>query len=81
MVATKSNDIGLLIRAIRAQLGVSQEKLAGELGVTFSTVNRWENGKSKPSPLAIKQLESLVDGLGTAGEGLRAEFFSVEQRR
>lgn len=28
----------------RYQLGLSQEKLAAKLGVSFSTVNRWEKG-------------------------------------
>ncbi len=43
---------GLLIRKIRKQLGMSQEQLARELKVSFSTVNRWENEKANPSPMA-----------------------------
>ncbi|MCO8123536.1 helix-turn-helix domain-containing protein [Stieleria sp. TO1_6] len=81
MVATKSNEIGRLVKMVRLQLGLSQEKLAAELGVTFSTVNRWENSKVKPSPLALKQLENLVVGLGADGKSLREEFFTVEQKR
>lgn len=33
--------------------------MARELGVSFSTVNRWERGKTTPSPLASKSLEGL----------------------
>lgn len=41
------------------QLGLTQEQFAATVGVTFSTVNRWESGKSVPSPLAMKQIELL----------------------
>jgi putative transcriptional regulator len=47
------------IKALRARLGITQEQFASLLGVTFSTVNRWETGKSRPSPLAIARIEEL----------------------
>lgn len=34
---------------IRAEKALSQEELARELGVSFATVNRWENGRTQPS--------------------------------
>jgi transcriptional regulator with XRE-family HTH domain len=37
------------LRLIRARLGLSQEQLAHQLGVSFATVNRWETGRSQPS--------------------------------
>jgi len=40
---------------------MTQEQFAAKIGVTFSTVNRWESGKSKPSPLAMRQIEELMD--------------------
>jgi hypothetical protein len=33
--------------------------MRAKIGVTYSTVNRWENGKGKPSPLAILRIERL----------------------
>ncbi len=45
------------------------------MGVTFSSVNRWENGHSNPSPLAVQKLDELVLQLGTAGKELHDEFF------
>ncbi|TWT50981.1 helix-turn-helix protein [Rubripirellula amarantea] len=75
MTATRSRDIGQLIKSLRGQLEISQEKLAAKLGVTFSTVNRWENGKVQPSPLAIKQIQKLLVDLGPAGQRLHDEFF------
>lgn len=37
------------VRHVRRTLYISQETLAKELGISFSTVNRWENGKSEPN--------------------------------
>ena len=47
-----TNDFATVIKDLRAQLGISQEELARALGVSFATVNRWENGKTSPSKLA-----------------------------
>lgn len=47
------------IRALRTSLGWTQERLARELGVSWTTVNRWERGKTEPSPLAEAKLETL----------------------
>ncbi len=44
------------IKKIRLMLGMSQERLARELGVSFCTVNRWERGKTAPSPMAVEKL-------------------------
>ena len=38
-----------LILDIRNQLNVSQDDLAKMIGVSFATVNRWENGHSNPN--------------------------------
>ena len=43
-----------LVRELRATMQLSQEKFADELGMTFATINRWENGRATPSPLAFK---------------------------
>jgi len=48
-----------LIKKVRAHLHLSQEDLARELGVSFSTVNRWENGKTKPIKVARSQFEGF----------------------
>jgi DNA-binding transcriptional regulator YiaG len=54
------------IQELRARTGLTQEKFAARLGVTFPTINRWENGRSKPSPLAIRQLQNLANDLDQA---------------
>jgi putative transcriptional regulator len=47
------------IQEIRRRLRVTQEDFAHMVGVTFSTVNRWENGKSKPNRIAQRILMGL----------------------
>ena len=44
---------------LRAKLGLSQEKLADLLNVSFATINRWENGVSEPSRVHMMQIEEL----------------------
>ena len=41
-----------LIKIIREYLGMSQTEFADKIGVTFATVNRWENGRAIPTKLA-----------------------------
>jgi transcriptional regulator with XRE-family HTH domain len=55
-----------------------QEKLAAYLGVTFPTINRWENDRAKPSPLALEKIESLLRSLREKGEALHKTYFGKE---
>jgi putative transcriptional regulator len=71
-------DIPRLIRELRKRTGLTQEKFAAKLGVTFPTINRWENGRAKPSPLALKQVEDLLRDMGDRGKDLLQEFFPDE---
>ena len=45
-------ELSEIIKTIRSELNLSQEGLARELHVGFSSVNRWENNKSKPNQIA-----------------------------
>ncbi len=47
-----TEDMSQYIRQIRQQLGMTQEEFAHALGITVGTVNRWENGRFRPSKLA-----------------------------
>ncbi len=51
------------IRRLRARLGISQEELARQLGVSFATVNRWESGRSQPSARARRAIDGLAAGV------------------
>jgi putative transcriptional regulator len=46
---------------LRHQLGMTQEQFAMKLGVTTSSVCRWERGESQPSPLAIRIIELMIN--------------------
>jgi putative transcriptional regulator len=64
MSKIKETELARKIKELRSTLGLTQEQFAAKVGVTFSTVNRWENGKGKPSPLAMRQIEELMDQAG-----------------
>ena len=56
--------LAVKLKRYRASKGCSQEQLARALGVSLNTVQRWESGKTRPSPLAIEKLRlSLGDNL------------------
>jgi putative transcriptional regulator len=71
-------DIPQLIRTLRGRTGLTQEKFAARLGVTFPTINRWENGRAKPSPLAMQKIEELLRSMGDRGSDLLVEIFGDE---
>lgn len=70
----QNTDPAALTREVRGRLGLTQEKFAARLGVTLPTVNRWENGRAKPSPLAVGTLRDLVAGMGEEGKDLMDTF-------
>ena len=44
----------------RLENKISQEQLADKLGVAYSTVNRWLNGKTKPNKIQGYHIEKLL---------------------
>ena len=71
-------DIPRLVRELRERTGLTQEKFAAKLGVTFPTINRWENGRARPSPLAMQKIEELLRSMGDRGDDLLVEIFGEE---
>jgi transcriptional regulator with XRE-family HTH domain len=59
VLTAKQPEIGKLIRELRQAMGLTQEQFAAKLGVTFPTIDRWENGRSQPSPLARDKIFGL----------------------
>jgi transcriptional regulator with XRE-family HTH domain len=57
----KNEEIALLVRRLREQLGLTQEQFAQKVGVTYSTVNHWENGKRVPQPFLLSRLRQLKE--------------------
>jgi putative transcriptional regulator len=71
----KEPDYARLVRELRKRLSLTQEKFAARLGVSFPTINRWENGRSIPSPLALQRIEQILREMKDAGTDLLEEHF------
>ena len=55
-------ELNEVVKKIRLDLRLSQEGLARELHVGFTSVNRWENGRTKPNRIARHALIELCKG-------------------
>jgi len=56
----ENREIPDILKQVRAKLELSQEELANRLGVAFSTLNRWENGRSTPRGKAKQAIADLM---------------------
>ena len=65
---------------IRQRLQLSQEELASRLGVSFATVNRWENGKTSFTARAKVKIRALYDRVVNQDEGM-VEAMGSERRK
>lgn len=53
--------IGLFIRKLRKEKGLTQERLAEKLGVTNRSISRWENGVNMPDLDLLIELADYFD--------------------
>ncbi len=68
----KHEDIPTLVKDLRRRLDQTQEQFAQEVGVTYGTVNHWENGKRVPQPFLLRRLLEMKDELdGSPGWSAR----------
>ena len=58
-----TNDVANLVKALRERLNLTQEQFARKVGVTYGTVNNWENGRRKPLPFLLRRLLEIQDEL------------------
>lgn len=87
MTKACSIDISTLVRELRQLLNLTQEQLAARLGVTVVTINRWENKRSRLSPLALRQIKTLLNDLQNSpsderrsrSQLLLQQYFTEEQ--
>ena len=61
-----TTDVPALVRGIRTARNITQEQLAREVGVTFSTINAWENGRHRPIPALVSRLLEIASAAGIA---------------
>lgn len=66
-----SRDIGLKIKALRQQAGLSQEKLAEMLSLTFQSIQKYESGHTT---LSVIKLQAIAEALKVSV----TEFFTSE---
>lgn len=50
-------DFSVAVKELRRKCLLSQIDLAKEIGVSFSTVNRWETGKTVPNYKTMKRID------------------------
>lgn len=62
------------IKKIRQKCFLSQEALGRELGVSFSSINRWESGKTKPNMSAMKKIKDFCETQGIDFSALEAAW-------
>ena len=62
-----------LIHEIRERLNVSQDDMAKMIGISYATVNRWENGHSRPGKAAQLRLYDICREKGINLEELVLE--------
>jgi len=64
-----------ILRFTRQKAFMSQEEFANALLVSVSTINRWENGKSKPSLSAMKNLKLFCQNNNLPYDSIEREWF------
>lgn len=62
------------IKEMRQQSLMSQSDFAKSIGVSFSTVNRWENGKTLPTYKTMKNLEEFCKRMSIDFSQLKKEW-------
>lgn len=78
-----NREIPGILKQLRTKLDLSQEDLAAKLGVAFSTLNRWENGRTMPRGKAKGAILELISQVGfdqadDAGSGKKRRRASRE---
>lgn len=67
-MARAPENFAKMVEEVRRQLGLRQEEPAHEPGVSFATINRWENAKTAPFRLARAQFEAFCERMKAQGK-------------
>ena len=73
--------LGELIREARQKAFCTQEEFADKLGVTLSTVNRWELNKIRPNVKAMKSLKAFCDKNNIEYQEIEKEWLAILRRK
>lgn len=66
------------IKRIRQRSFLTQQEFANVIGVSFSTVNRWESGHSKPNLKAMKSINTFCVDNNISYEVLEESWFDYK---
>ena len=68
-----------LMRTMRKKALLSQEDFAKELNVSVGTINRWENGKTKPNITAMKKIKAFCEGKAIPFAEIESEWLREKE--
>lgn len=67
------------IKVTRQKAFLTQDAFAEVLHVSVATINRWENGKSKPNLTAMKNMKKFCEDNNLSYEAIENEWFNNHQ--
>ncbi len=67
------------IKVTRQKAFLTQDAFADVLHVSVATINRWENGKSKPNLTAMKNMKKFCEDNNLSYEAIENEWFNNHQ--
>ncbi|MCQ2414061.1 MAG: helix-turn-helix domain-containing protein [Clostridia bacterium] len=67
-----------ILKITRQKAFMSQEAFADKLCVSVATINRWENGKSKPNLTALKNIKQFCEEYNLSYSEIEDEWFSFK---
>ena len=68
-----------LVRNMRKRALLSQEEFAKLLNVSVGTINRWENGKTKPNITAMKKIKTYCENRDFPYEEIESEWLKDKE--
>jgi DNA-binding transcriptional regulator YiaG len=63
-------DFPSIVKYAREKIGMSQEEMAHALKISFATINRWENGKTRPNKMAKSVFFDFCEKHGIDAESM-----------
>jgi putative transcriptional regulator len=68
------------IKNARLSCLMNQVEFGDAIGVSYTTINRWENGKAKPNLKAMKSLKSFCAENGLSYELIEASWLELKNQ-
>lgn len=62
-MSENEKQIGLRIKTVRIEAGLTQQQLAKRLGIPYQSIGQWERGMRNPK---IETLQAIADAIGVS---------------